>query len=273
MKTFPILHPPKYLNKTMVVSVPWEFVEQARTRIELNHSQTLERLAERGGLDFYELLCGLQNKNLSYKQKINYDECIKQMEDLISNWKEKLMPATKPNNPVIQEWVQQLSFMQQSVLLTAIRGPDGLPKEHISKKFIKWIRRCVLYSAFDSKLHNKPIILDTPYNPSGGGFTGPSLPETCIDWEVPMFDVLKKYLQETDSMPHHFQMHVMHASEIIGYCHPNETIRKWWNSAYITIVKTMHLTPESYETMMKRLGDSEDTWKAMDTAHSTLSKP
>lgn len=29
---------------------------------------------------------------------------------------------------VIQEWVQDLTMMQQTVLLTAIRGPDGMPE-------------------------------------------------------------------------------------------------------------------------------------------------
>jgi hypothetical protein len=62
----------------------------------------------------------------------------------------------------------------------------------------------------------------------------------------------------------------MHASEIIGYCHPNEAIKEWWNKAYITIVKTMHLHQESYKTMMMRLGDSENSWKEMDTANSTF---
>lgn len=31
-------------------SVPWAFVEQFREQAEHNHSQTLERLAQRGGL-------------------------------------------------------------------------------------------------------------------------------------------------------------------------------------------------------------------------------
>ena len=45
-----------------------------------------------------------------------------------------MMPgANKHNISVTQFWVHELTFMQQSVLLTAIRGPDGLPKDHISK--------------------------------------------------------------------------------------------------------------------------------------------
>jgi hypothetical protein len=35
--------------------VPWEFVERFRAQAEKNHDQTLERLAERGGLDPTEM--------------------------------------------------------------------------------------------------------------------------------------------------------------------------------------------------------------------------
>jgi hypothetical protein len=34
---------------------------------------------------------------------------------------------------VIQPWVSEIPFMQQTVLLTAIRGSDGCPKRHPSK--------------------------------------------------------------------------------------------------------------------------------------------
>ena len=37
------------------------------------------------------------------------------------------------NKPVIQDWVSQLSYMQQSVLLCSIRGPDGFAKHHACK--------------------------------------------------------------------------------------------------------------------------------------------
>jgi len=166
---------------------------------------------------------------------------------------------------VIQEWVQSLTFMQQSVLLTAIRGPDGLPKEHVSKLLIKWLRRCVLYSAFDSKEQGRPVAILDPFFLGGGGFTGPSCKEE--DWQLVMLKILKEYLQETDCMPHHFQMHFMHAAEIVGYCHPNETIRCWWNKAYETIVRAMHVEPESYEAMTRRLGDSKKDWMASDVVN------
>lgn len=58
--------------------------------------------------------------------------------------------------------------MQQTVLLTSIRGPDGVAKYHKVKYLLRWLRRCVLLSAMDGK------VLGNPYDSNGGSFTGPS---------------------------------------------------------------------------------------------------
>lgn len=53
MKRFPVLNQQNCRpseRKTMPRDVPWEFVERFREQAEENHGQTLERLAERGGL-------------------------------------------------------------------------------------------------------------------------------------------------------------------------------------------------------------------------------
>ena len=44
---------------------------------------------------------------------------------------------------VLQPWVSGLTFMQQTVLLTAIRGPDGVPKYGPTKMLLRWFRRCI----------------------------------------------------------------------------------------------------------------------------------
>ena len=59
--------------------------------------------------------------------------------------------TAKPAKSVTQEWVHELSLMQQSVLLSAIRGCDGVARHHKSKALVKWYRRCVLLSAFDGR--------------------------------------------------------------------------------------------------------------------------
>ena len=52
-KRFPVLnqqHCRPSERKTMPRTVPWTFVEKFRAQAEYNHDQTLEQLAERGGL-------------------------------------------------------------------------------------------------------------------------------------------------------------------------------------------------------------------------------
>ena len=160
---------------------------------------------------------------------------------------------------VTQEWTHGLKLMQQTVLLTAIRGPDGVGKYHPSKYMLRWYRRCVLLGALDQN------VFDNPYDPRGGSFTGPSYGEgTSLshDWTGPMQKVFDNYLRSLDELPHHFQLHFMHAVEIVGYKHPDPAIRFWWHYVYRELVNDMHLEPESEEQMDYRLGDSEGQWRA-----------
>ncbi len=76
---------------------------------------------------------------------------------------------------------------------------------------------------------------------------------------MPFFE---DYLKTVDELPHHFQLHFLHAAEILGYKHPIPWIAAWWNLCYLKLVKDMHLQPETKEQMMKRLGDSEKDWRA-----------
>lgn len=149
---------------------------------------------------------------------------------------------------VLQDWVHELSYMQQTVLITATRGPDGLSKDHIAKVLLRWYRRCFLISAFEGK------VLSDPNQPGGGSFMGP-----CT--KASINDVVDEYLRSVDEVPHYFQLHLMHAAEILGYKHPDILIRKFWYKVYFRIVRDAHLCPESEVAMDKRLGDNEENWR------------
>lgn len=179
----------------------------------------------------------------------------------------------------LQPWVMELTIMQQSVLMSALRGPDTLPKNHTAKLLLRWYRRCVLISAFDGQ----PIM--NPYYEHGGSFTGPSLlfqwnprpdghgmlpprpnkpgpADTIHGWEDEMNILVRQYLASCDEVPHHFHLHFLHGSEILGFKHPNIPIRNWWYSTYHAMANDMHLRPELMEQMDKRLGDREKDWRA-----------
>jgi hypothetical protein len=155
--------------------------------------------------------------------------------------------------PVLQDWVCELTFMQQSVLITGCRGPDGLHKEHPAKDMCRWMRRCFLISAFDG------CVLTDPYDERGGSFTGPCRAKDGAGrGSISMaFD---NYMKSVDGVPHHFQVHLMHSAEILGYKHPDPRIREWWNTAYRRMVKELHCNPETEEQMDYRLGDRREQW-------------
>lgn len=167
----------------------------------------------------------------------------------------------QPPRSVLQDWVHELSFMQQTVLLTAIRGPDNTPKYGPVKMLMRWYRRCVLVSSLEGR------VIDTPFEEGvGGSFMGPSflvedhMGTGRITWMAVMDDIVAQYLREVDALPHHFQMHLMHAFQIVGYKHPDRNIGTWFRDTYFRLVKDLHLTPESEDRMDWRLGDSREQW-------------
>lgn len=158
---------------------------------------------------------------------------------------------------VMQKWIHELTLMQQTVLMTSVRGPDGVAKYHSCKFLLRWYRRCTLLNSLTKK------VMTTPYEFGGGSFTGPSYTPTTTkhDWEPRMNDLLADYLKSLDELPHHFQLHFMHAAEIIGYKHTDHKIRGWWQMVYFELVHDMHLNPETEEQLDYRLADDEAQWR------------
>jgi len=136
--------------------------------------------------------------------------------------------------------------MQQSVLISAVRGPDGFDKDSDTKPIARWFRRSILISAFEG------IPINDPYKSGGGSFTGP------IDKDTTLEEVASNYFKKMDSIPLHYFLHFMHASEILGYKHPNKSSKEFWQKFYIKCVHKMHVFPESEELLDARLGDTID---------------
>ena len=72
--------------------------------------------------------------------------------------------------------------------------------------------------------------------------------------------IVDDYLRELDALPHHFQMHFMHAAEILGYKHPDTETREWWSKVYLRLVNDKHVHPETEEEMDSRRGDDRSGW-------------
>lgn len=168
---------------------------------------------------------------------------------------------------VMQTWVCGLSFMQQSVLITCVRSPDGLEKNHVAKLLLRWFRRCVMLNSFEHRA------METPFELGGGSFTGPSTGNNDPDWHKAMDDVLTRYLLKIDEIPLHFHLHFMHASEILGYKHPIIYTKEWWHRTYNRIVNDMHLHTEFEWEMNKRLGDTFEGWNERNDPAERASGP
>lgn len=182
---------------------------------------------------------------------------------------------------VLQPWVHTLSFMQQSVLLSAMRNADGVAKRHPSKALVRWYRRCVVLSAFDGRA------LTDPFEDGGGSYTGPltrngellrgALWDCLPDDEKERIraGVLRRtvdaFIDARDEMSLHYFAHAAHAFEIVGYKHPDQIIRAFWHGVYLRMVHALHVWPETAEQMDSRLGDTPEGWEARNDPSSTCS--
>jgi hypothetical protein len=148
---------------------------------------------------------------------------------------------------VLNDWVNDLTYMQQSVLLCAIRNHDGFNKHNPAKEITRYLRRVLLKSAFDGRM------LVDPHEPGGGNFTGPLR-------GMSLYDAVTAFLDGRDEMTLHYWLHMVHAFEIVGYLCPIPHIRINFLSAYQRCISAMHVMPESQFDMERRLSDNEEKW-------------
>lgn len=140
---------------------------------------------------------------------------------------------------ILQDWTTKLGLRHQGVLVSAIRGCHGLPKDDPSKALARCIRYALLHSFSD-----KPS----------------SFIENVEDMELKrrMLAVLSSH----DQYPVHYIMHLLHAAEIVGYKHPDNNVRARWEWFYCNLSKCFHLNPETEEQLDDRLGACEDQFSA-----------
>lgn len=140
---------------------------------------------------------------------------------------------------VIHDWMQVLTFQQQALLLTAMRGPDGMPKHCSGKEIVRYLRGVVLKPAGESTGKNDNDFMWWDYNPT-----------------VDYFRYLTKaFWSQHDEYPHHFIMHILHCAELIGYKHPDGYLRNQWLLFYLAGCSSFHMTPETEVEMDDRLND------------------
>ena len=137
-----------------------------------------------------------------------------------------------------QDWLDTLTLKQQTVLISAIRGCDGAPRDDPSKPFVRALRARVLNTAVDG-----------PCN-----FMGAKITQADIE----------RFLKALDPYPMHWLMHFIHAVETIGYGHPDWAVASWWSKLYRQFCHALHVVPEERCMWDQRLADGppSDCWKA-----------
>jgi hypothetical protein len=141
------------------------------------------------------------------------------------------------------EWCRLLPLQQQSVLLLAGRGPDGISKDHPCKDIQRAYRGTIFVAAKHGRL--------LEFGEKSDNFMSLDKFGDDLIWK----DVCDRYFLTVDVLPHHYHLHLLHGAQILGYKHPDSRFRNRWLAFYLHGVRDMHLRPESIDEMDKRLSD------------------
>lgn len=134
----------------------------------------------------------------------------------------------------VRKWVNELPWMMQGTLFSAMRGPDGIIHDD-TIKIVRSLRYLILKPASDKT----PFLRDIPNK------------DELLKSMTNFYHTMRGY-------PFHFITHLLHAVEIIGYKHLDEEIREIWYNFYLLICKNLHLNPETEEQLDNRLEDDLD---------------
>jgi hypothetical protein len=145
------------------------------------------------------------------------------------------MPKTKQAESVLHDWVHELTFQMQALLLTAMRGPDENNKFNSAKAIIRYFRGAVIKPAGNWHRKNDNDFMWGEYHLFQG--------------------FANTFWDDHDEFPHHFIMHLVHCAEVVGYKHPDMFVQSQWNRFYLRACESFHMNPETEEEMDARLDD------------------
>jgi hypothetical protein len=147
------------------------------------------------------------------------------------------------DNYVVPQWLGDLAYQQQSVVLLALRGPDGIRKHHPAKTVHIAYRATILRAAERQRF--------LEWGEEADSFMSMHVIADDTLWEA----AVKAFFDHVDELPHHYVSHLAHAAQIIGYKHPDDRMRRAWGYFYYRWVDDAHLEPEPETVMDRRLGD------------------
>jgi hypothetical protein len=139
---------------------------------------------------------------------------------------------------IIKPWVAELGLRHQGVLVSAVRGPDGVDRNDPIKTLVRMLRGEILES------HNGDVTKASSY---------------MIDHNPELFELTaERVIKSCDHYNLHFFMHFVHAVEIMGYYSPDWS--EHWHGLYLLLCRKLHLNHETMEQLDRRLNADEKTF-------------
>lgn len=135
---------------------------------------------------------------------------------------------------MLRKWVQELPLREQGVLLSGMRGCDMAPKvplDSTERQLVSYLRYLVCHPHDGSEVGAAPGAYMQRHPPA--------------EWTP----------SEFGHYPQHWYAHIMHAYQVVGYRHPDKHTGLVAASIYRLFVSNLHLEPESFPTMSKRLSE------------------
>ncbi|MCK5321175.1 hypothetical protein KAJ38_01230 [Candidatus Pacearchaeota archaeon] len=128
---------------------------------------------------------------------------------------------------VLLDWMCELSWKQQSAVLSSLRGPDNSYSPNF-KRINKWMRRITQNDADASSSYMK-------------------------DEGLPSIEELKRDIEFCNV---HYLSHLLQGLEIVGYNYPDSRVAEAAIKCYEGLVhRVLHLNPETKEQLEYRLRD------------------
>lgn len=144
---------------------------------------------------------------------------------------------------LLPDWMSGLSLQQQSVLVLALRGPDGIPKHHACKDIQRAYRGSVIQAARFGRM--------LEWGEAADSFMSLEIIADPGAWEL----AVARFFREIDALPHHFIAHLAHGAQILGHKHPDWRFQSRWLGFYERWCDDLHVNRENEAQMDQRLGD------------------
>lgn len=97
-RDFPILRDPKERSAGAPPSIPWAMIAPHERQAWSNHGQSLERLAERGGLGTWEAIAVLEGKRW---REVPVEGSIDRLKAKVAEWRASLQGLLEAFDPCI----------------------------------------------------------------------------------------------------------------------------------------------------------------------------